>query len=168
MPGCRTSRGASPAKPAAPRARMSGRISIGKKSSGRRFRCRPNSGAHPARRDLYTPGPLVRCGFICGVYLSDALIRSWSLPMSLTKLAVAEAKINRRSEAARKGGDLAGMQRRWPNSPHSTGPTTGHRRGTEGLVRGGQRGADIRRPIFHWEGARRLPPTMLFRAHEIR
>jgi hypothetical protein len=45
-----------------------------------------------------------------GSTLPDALIRSWSLPMSLTKLAVAEAKINRRSEAARKGGDLAGMQ----------------------------------------------------------
>jgi len=30
--------------------------------------------------------------------------------MSLAKLAVAEAEINRRSEAARKGGDLAGMQ----------------------------------------------------------
>jgi hypothetical protein len=30
--------------------------------------------------------------------------------MSLTKLAVAEAKINRRSEAARKSGDLAGVQ----------------------------------------------------------
>jgi hypothetical protein len=30
--------------------------------------------------------------------------------MSLTKLAVAEAKINLRSEAAQKGGDLAGVQ----------------------------------------------------------
>ena len=30
--------------------------------------------------------------------------------MSLAKLAVAEAEINRRNEAAREGGDLAGMQ----------------------------------------------------------
>jgi hypothetical protein len=53
---------------------------------------------------------MVRGGSICGVFLQDALIRSWSLPMSLTKFAVAEAKINRRSEAARRGGDLTGMQ----------------------------------------------------------
>jgi hypothetical protein len=54
--------------------------------------------------------------------------------MSLAKLAVAEAEINRRSEAARKSGDLAGMQKAMAEVTALYrayyGTPTGHRRST--------------------------------------
>jgi hypothetical protein len=56
--------------------------------------------------------------------------------MSLTKLAVAEAKINLRSEAARKGGDLAEMQQAMAELTALYrayyGTPTSHRRSGEG------------------------------------
>jgi hypothetical protein len=47
---------------------------------------------------------------ISAVPFADSLIRTRSIPMSPTKLVVAEAEINRRCETARKASDLAGMQ----------------------------------------------------------
>jgi hypothetical protein len=86
--------------------------------------------------------------------------------MSPTKLAVAEAKINRRSEAARKGGDLAGMQQAMAEL---TALYRACRRGTEALVRGRQRGVEVR-PNFHWDPMRGLlmPPIRVTRTYEIR
>ena len=73
--------------------------------------------------------------------------------MSLTELAVAEAKINRRSEAARKGGDLAGMQQAMAELTALYrayyGTPTRHR----GSGEGGQRGADVR-PNSNWDPMR--------------
>ena len=73
--------------------------------------------------------------------------------MSLAKLAVAEAEINRRSEAARKGGDLAGMQQ-------AMAELTAFTTGIEGLR------ADLRGLMsteFHGPDARGLlmPPIMV-------
>jgi hypothetical protein len=83
----------------------------------RGFSLRPPQPVHPGPGSVdgsWAVTRLVTCGalrfHLWGLPFSDALIRAWSIPMSLTKLAVAEAEINRRSEAARKGGDLAGMQ----------------------------------------------------------
>jgi hypothetical protein len=56
--------------------------------------------------------------------------------MSLTKLVVAEAEINRRSEIARKAGDLAGMQQAMAELTALYrayyGTPTRHRRSAEG------------------------------------
>jgi hypothetical protein len=48
---------------------------------------------------------------IVGLPLRDRLNRNPESPMSPTHLAVAEARINQRCEAARRAGDLAEMQR---------------------------------------------------------
>jgi hypothetical protein len=72
-------------------------------------------------RDVRVAGPrssggALRFG-ISALPLRTARFATWSTPMTPTKRVVAEAEIDRRCEAARKAGDLAGMQRAMAELP---------------------------------------------------
>jgi hypothetical protein len=54
---------------------------------------------------------VVRCALVSWLYpLRTALFATRSIPMSPTKLALAEAEIDLKCETTRKAGELAGMQ----------------------------------------------------------
>jgi hypothetical protein len=107
-----------------------------------------------------------------GLRFSDALIRSWSPSRCRSpNLQPPKPKLIVEARRPEKAGIWPGCNRRWPKSLHFTGPTMELRRSTEGLVRGGQRGADFRPDLSLGEkaaGDGSLCRSLLFGTHEIR